>query len=104
MTTTSAPTRVEQLAEFVTGTDFDQLSEEAREQLKLRVLDSLGCALGALEGDPVKMIAEQNREFGGGPPSAQIGAGRTAPDRAALYNGAGPLPAVVEVLSASASA
>jgi 2-methylcitrate dehydratase len=104
MTTTSASTRVEQLAEFVTRADFDQLSEEAREQLKLRVLDSLGCALGALEGDPVKMIAEQNREFGGGPPSAQIGAGRTAPDRAALYNGAGPLPAVVEVLSASASA
>ena len=88
MTTTSAPTRVEQLAEFVTRADFDQLSEEAREQLKLRVLDSLGCALGALEGDPVKMIAAQNREFGGEPLSAQIAAGRTAPDRAALYNGA----------------
>jgi 2-methylcitrate dehydratase len=52
------------------------------------VLDSLGCALGALDGDPVKMIAEQNREFGGEPLSAQIAAGRTAPDRAALYNGA----------------
>jgi 2-methylcitrate dehydratase len=68
------------------------------------VLDSLGCALGALDGDPVKMIAEQSREFCGEKLSAQIGAGRTAPDRAALYNGAGPLPAVVEVLSASASA
>src|SRR5436190_238151 len=88
MTTTSAPTRVEQLAEFVARADFDQLSVEAREQLKLRVLDSLGCALGALEGDPVKMIAAQNREFGGEPLSAQIAAGRTAPDRAALYNGA----------------
>jgi 2-methylcitrate dehydratase len=88
MATTSAPTRVEQLAEFVTRADFDQLSDEAREQLKLRVLDSLGCALGALDGDPVKMIAEQNREFGGEPLSAVIAAGRTAPDRAALYNGA----------------
>jgi 2-methylcitrate dehydratase len=88
MATTSAPTRVEQLAEFVTRADFDQLSDEAREQLKLRVLDSLGCALGALEGEPVKMIAEQNQEFGGEPLSAQIAAGRTAPDRAALYNGA----------------
>jgi 2-methylcitrate dehydratase len=88
MTTTSAPTRVEQLAEFVAHADFDQLSDEAREQLKLRVLDSLGCALGALEGEPVKMIAEQNQEFGGEPLSAQIDAGRTAPDRAALYNGA----------------
>lgn len=88
MATTSASTRVEQLAEFVTQADFDQLSDEAREQLKLRVLDSLGCALGALEGEPVKMIAEQNREFGGEPLSAQIDIGRTAPDRAALYNGA----------------
>jgi 2-methylcitrate dehydratase len=88
MATTSAPTRVEQLAEFVARADFDQLSEQAREQLKLRVLDSLGCALGALEGEPVKMIAEQNREFGGEPLSVQIDAGRTAPDRAALYNGA----------------
>jgi 2-methylcitrate dehydratase len=88
MTTTSASTRVEQLAEFVTGAEFDQLSDDAREQLKLRVLDSLGCALGALEGEPVKMIAEQNQEFGGEPLSAQIDAGRTAPDRAALYNGA----------------
>jgi 2-methylcitrate dehydratase len=88
MATTSAPTRVEQLAEFVTRADFDQLSDDAREQLKLRVLDSLGCALGALEGEPVKMIAEQNKEFGGEPLSAQIDAGRTAPDRAALYNGA----------------
>jgi 2-methylcitrate dehydratase len=88
MATTSMPTRVEQLAEFVVRADFDQLSDEAREQLKLRVLDSVGCALGALDGEPVKMIAEQNREFGGEPLSAVIAEGRTAPDRAALYNGA----------------
>ena len=40
-------TQVDQLAQFVCGAQFEDISEPAREQLKLRVLDSLGCALGA---------------------------------------------------------
>jgi 2-methylcitrate dehydratase len=52
------------------------------------VLDALGCAFGALDGDPPRMIAEQVREFGGAPLATLVGAGRSAPDRAALYNGA----------------
>jgi hypothetical protein len=42
------PTMVERLAQFVCCAQFEEISEAAREQLKLRVLDSLGCALGAL--------------------------------------------------------
>jgi 2-methylcitrate dehydratase len=81
-------TQVERLAEFVTRASYEELSEEARRDLKVRVLDSLGCALGALEGEPVRMIREQTAEFGGKPLVTLIGGGRTAPDRAALYNGA----------------
>ena len=84
----SGVTRVEELAGFVSATRFEQISEAAREQLKLRVLDALGCAFGALDGDPPRMIAAQVREFGGAPLATLIGAGRSAPDRAALYNGA----------------
>jgi|SRR5579875_70545 len=80
--------QVDQLAQFVCGARFEDISESAREQLKLRVLDSLGCALGALDGEPVRMVAAQVREFGGAPLATLIGAGRSAPDRAALYNGA----------------
>ena len=81
-------TQVEQLAEFVCATRFEDISGPAREQLKLRVLDSLGCALGALEGEPIRMVAAQVREFGGAPLATLIGGGKSAPDRAALYNGA----------------
>jgi 2-methylcitrate dehydratase len=82
------PTRVEQLARFVARSRWEDISEPAREQLKLRVLDSLGVALGALDGEPVRMIREQVHEFGGAPLATLIGGGRSAPDRAALYNGA----------------
>jgi 2-methylcitrate dehydratase len=82
------PSRVEELARFVCRSRWEQISEPAREQLQLRVLDSLGVALGALDGEPVAMVREQMHEFGGAPLCTLIGAGKGAPDRAAFYNGA----------------
>jgi len=84
----SRRTRVEQLADYVCSARFQHISEPARAQLKLRVLDSLGVALGALDGEPVAMVRTQVQEFGGAPLCTLIGAGKSAPDRAALYNGA----------------
>ena len=81
-------TQVEQLAAFVVRKTYEDLSEEARHQLKIRVLDALGCAIGALEGPPIKMLRAQLEDFGGKPLASLIGGGKTAPDRAALYNSA----------------
>jgi 2-methylcitrate dehydratase len=81
-------TQVEQLADFVVRTKYEDLSEEARQQLKIRILDALGCAFGALEGPPIKMLQAQLEDFGGKPLVTLIGGGKTAPDRAALYNSA----------------
>jgi 2-methylcitrate dehydratase len=81
-------TAVERLARFVVASSWVDLSESAREALKLRVLDALGCALGALGAPPVRAVRAELDEFGGRPLCALIGGGRTAPDRAALYNGA----------------
>ncbi|RJP75106.1 MAG: MmgE/PrpD family protein [Candidatus Zixiibacteriota bacterium] len=81
-------TEVQRLAEFVTQASYDQISDHSREQLKIRVLDSLGCALGALEGGPIRMLREHLVDFGGTPRCTLIGGERTAPDRAALYNSA----------------
>ncbi len=81
-------TQVERLAGFVTRASYEHLSEEESREFKVRVLDPLGCAAGALEGEPVRMIREQIAEFGGSPLAALIGGRKTAPDRAALYNGA----------------
>jgi 2-methylcitrate dehydratase len=79
---------VQRLARFVRARSWDDLSAEAHEALKVRVLDSLGCAFGALAGPPVEAIRAQVEELGGNPLCTLIGGGRTAPDRAALHNGA----------------
>ena len=81
-------TQAEQLAAFVVRARYEDLSEDARHQLKIRVLDAIGCALGALEGPPIKMLRSQLEDFGGNPLVTLIGGGKTAPDRAALYNSA----------------
>jgi 2-methylcitrate dehydratase len=57
-------TQVEQLAAFVVQTKYEDLSEEARQQFKIRILDALGCAYGALEGTPIKMLQAQLEDFG----------------------------------------
>lgn len=81
-------TQVEQLAAFVSRTTYDDLSAEARQQLKIRMLDALGCALGALEGPPIKMLRAHLEDFGGKPLASLIGGGKIAPDLAAFYNAA----------------
>ena len=79
---------VHDLADFVSKAAYDALSEKAQTQLKIRVLDSLGCAIGALNGTPVRALRAHLADFGGAEQATLIGGGRTAPDRAALYNSA----------------
>jgi 2-methylcitrate dehydratase len=81
-------TVVARLARFVRDRSWDDLSDSARAELKIRVLDALGCALGALDAPPVHAIRAQLDDFGGRPLCTLIGAGHSAPDRAAFYNGA----------------
>jgi 2-methylcitrate dehydratase len=81
-------TLVEQLAAFVVRASYDELSAKARDRLKIRILDSLGCAIGALKGEPIQLLRAQTEDFGGANHCKLIGGGRTAPDRAAFYNSA----------------
>ena len=81
-------TEVQKLAYFVSSRSYNDLSNEAVRELKIRLLDSLGCAIGALKGKPIKMLKEQLDDFGGNPLISLIGGGKTAPDRAAFYNSA----------------
>jgi 2-methylcitrate dehydratase len=78
----------EEIARFVVRASYENLSDGARMQLKIRILDSLGCAVGALDGEPVKLVRDQVEDFGGTGRCGLIGGGRTAPDRAAFYNSA----------------
>lgn len=79
---------VHDLARFTNKVSYDDLSEEAIQQLKIRLLDSLGTAIGAIEGPPVKATRTMIEDFGGSEMSTLIGGGKTTPDRAALYNSA----------------
>ena len=79
-------TQAEQLAAFVVRASYDDLSKEAGHQLKIRILDGLGCAVGALKGNPIRLLKDQIQEFDGARHCTLIGGGKAAPDRAALYN------------------
>ena len=79
-------TQVEELAAFVCKTAYEDLSKAAREQLKLRILDALGCALGALDGEPLRLIRAQLAEFGGAARCTLIGSAPDAPSRCGSYH------------------
>lgn len=79
-------TKIEQMAAFVDSASYEDISESARQHIKIRILDSLGCAIGALKGEPVRMIRRHILNFGGNQLCTMIGGGKTSPDRAAFYN------------------
>jgi len=84
----SGPSMLDRLAAFVVQAKYEHLSEAALYQAKIRILDALACAVGALEGEPIHILREQIRDFGEGGRYTLIGGGRAAPDRAAFYNSA----------------
>ena len=81
-------TEVQNLARFVDRARVEDLSPEALEQLKIRVLDTLGVAIGALDAEPIEAIRGLLEDLGGAPTATLIGGGATSPERAAFYNSA----------------
>ena len=68
--------RVQELANFVVRMNYQDLSDAARQAVKLHILDALGCAIGALEGGPVRAVRQQTEAFGGNPLCTLIGGGK----------------------------
>ena len=60
-------TAAARLARFVAARSWNDLSDAAREDLKIRILDALGCALGGLDAPPARAIRAQLDDFGGHP-------------------------------------
>ncbi len=79
---------VDRLAAFASGATYDALPAEVVAALSLHVLDAIACALGALGKGPTIAVRRFTDLLGGAPSCALVGGGRTAPDRAAFYNGA----------------
>ena len=81
-------TAVERLADFAVSALYDDLSETARQQLKIRILDALGCAIGAVEAEPTQIIRKTITEFDSNGKCTLLAGGCASPDHAAFYNGA----------------
>ena len=81
-------TEVSQLARYVEAASLTEMSSEALEQLKIRVLDTLAVAIGALDAEPIVAIRGLLDDLGGTPSATLIGGGKTSPERAAFFNSA----------------
>jgi len=77
---------VDRLADFVVSARQTDLSERARVTLKRNVLDSIACAVGALDGELIPAIREHAEQFSGRPTATFIGGGRGSMDQAAFFN------------------
>jgi 2-methylcitrate dehydratase len=85
---TETRTEVQRLAEFAAQAKLEDLSPEALEQLKIRVLDTVGVAIGALDAPPMVAIRALIEELGGKPACTLLGGGRTSPELAAFFTSA----------------
>jgi len=78
----------EELADYVHSTDYQSVPENVIHETKKRIIDSLGCAIGAFSADPVKIsrkVAEIAQDTQG---STIFGTRKkTTPDLAAFVNG-----------------
>ncbi len=77
---------VDELARFVVGADPADLTGRPRALMKRNVLDSIACAVGALDGELVATVREHTNQFGGVPTATLVGGGRAAVDQAAFFN------------------
>ena len=86
MTDNSPAYTVDRLAEFVVNADQSDISGDARATLKRNVLDSIACAIGALDGELIPAIRAHAEQFSGRPTATFVGGGRASVDQAAFFN------------------
>jgi 2-methylcitrate dehydratase len=77
---------VDQVADFVVDAALTDISTSALTALKRNVLDSIACAVGALDGELIGAIRAHAEEFSGRPTATLVGGGRASVDQAAFFN------------------
>src|SRR5260370_5655749 len=81
-------TLAHQLAEYACSLQFEDLSKDVVHEVKRRVIDSLGCALGAWNEEPCAIARNVASDFSAKSGSTIIGTTHKAqPDWGALENG-----------------
>lgn len=83
-----APTVLQQLAAFVHDVRYEQLPPDVVGYAKRLILDTLGCAFGAMDSDVASALRRYVEDAGGAPQATLIGSGRrTSAALATLVNG-----------------
>jgi 2-methylcitrate dehydratase len=81
-------TVAEDIARWLEALRYEDLPKNVVERAKRVVLDTLGCAMGALDAEPVRMARAVVAVQGGNPQATIIGiGGKVAADQAAFLNG-----------------
>ena len=86
MTDNSPGYTVDRLAEFVVNAGQSDISGDARAAMKRNVLDSIACAIGALDGELIPAIRAHAEQFSSRPTATFVGGGRASVDQAAFFN------------------
>jgi 2-methylcitrate dehydratase len=86
MTESNPRAGVARIAAFAAAARPEQLPNETRQLFKRNILDSLGCAIAALPGQPFQALREQFEEYRAPGRCTLIGGGKTSADQAALFN------------------
>ncbi|MCV7332705.1 MmgE/PrpD family protein [Mycobacterium cookii] len=74
------------LGRFVAEAALSDMSDHALAMLKRNVLDSIACALGALDGELIPAIRAHAEQFSGRPTTTFVGGGRASVDQSAFFN------------------
>jgi 2-methylcitrate dehydratase len=77
----------ERLAEYAISTRFDDLPEPLVHETKRRLIDALGCALGARHADAPRAAERAAPRIVAEQAASTLYGGRTSPDMAAFVNG-----------------
>src|SRR6266853_203883 len=86
MTESNPRSAVEQIAAFAAAARPERLTNETLPLFKRNILDSIGCAIAALPGQPFQALREQFEEYRAPGRCTLIGGGKTSADQAALFN------------------
>ena len=72
---------VDDLGGFVVAAGQADLAGRSRAMLKRNVLDSIACAIGALDGELIAAIREHTEQFSSRPTATLVGGGRASVDQ-----------------------
>src|SRR4051794_29111203 len=81
MTESNPHAAVERIAAFAAAVRPEHLTNDTRRLFKRNILDSLGCAIAALQGKPFQALREQFEEYRAPGRCTLIGGGTTSADR-----------------------